>query len=324
MEEQVRNVKMRWVVEPKYIEQIKQETNPILTTAGIALFTEVDTKVDPNTDCDIVINCLPGVEQISVSEEFLSYLTDSQNSKRLNRTLRAIKGRLERLGVLELFVNEVRRIYAIGIERFPDDCVLLKLYYAIIDGYKHIDCQSILYLQECAEHFERKRDDDSAGLVNYLLAIHEDDESTRIKLFRKSIGFFELGRLNDIDTFSGHIYQFEHAMCLIEYADELNNRQRRIREHFGKEDPYENKQYNTAYAKAIAVMKAFVTFEIQDLKGHQKQQYIRDAVNYIRNNVCSFEKRLSSSEFASELCGILQGHTEGSIKSIESNFGGIC
>ena len=63
----------------------------------------------------------------------------------------------------------------------------------------------------------------------------------------------------------------------------------------------------------------FITYKMG-----QKQQYIRDAVNYIRNNVCSFEKRLSSSEFASELCGILQGHTEGSIKSIESNFGGIC
>ena len=317
MEELVRNVKMRWVVEPKYIEQIKQETNPILTTAGITLFTEVDTKVDPNTGCDIVVNCLPGIEQISVSEEFLSYLTGSQNSKRLNRTVRAIKGRLERLGLLELFVNEVRRLYTIGVERFPDDCVLLKLYYAIIDDYKHIDCQSISYLQECAEHFERKRDDESAGLVNYLLALHEDDESTRIRLYRKSIGFFELACLHDRYEFSGNSYQVEHAMCLIEYADELNNQLRSEREHFGIDDPYENKQYNAAYLKVIDVMKAFVTFEIQDLKKHTKPQYIRGAVTYIRNKVSSVEKRLSRSEFASELCGILPGYTEENLNTID-------
>lgn len=43
-------------------------------------------------------------------------------------------------------------------------------------------------------------------------------------------------------------------MCLIEYVDELNNQLRNKREHWGIDDPYENKQYNAAYLKAIDVM----------------------------------------------------------------------
>lgn len=65
-------------------------------------------------------------------------------------------------------------------------------------------------------------------------------------------------------------------------------------------------------------MKAFVTFKIQDLKRHPKQQYIRGAVNYFLNSVSNVENRLGSSEFASEFCGILPGYSEEKLKVLKA------
>lgn len=261
---------------------------------------------EENSDYDIVIDALSDIGKITVQEQFLQSLEE----RYLRYFIRSIKSQINRLGLLEQFVSEIRKLYTYAVEHFPDEEMKFKLYYAIIGEYKYINHQSIRYLKEYVVHYEDDtKYDDSRALAYYLLGLNEADSISSKKLFRKALGLFEVSRLDD--DFTHEIYACEHALCLIEWADIMSDNRLEYNEY------RENKKSpcKLPYDKAIDIMKPYIKYEVSRMErftGDQRMEY----ENFIRGLGDNIDTRLRKSKFASSYCGILPRFCEECINSL--------
>lgn len=291
-------VRIKWIIPRELFEKVEQlEMCYIcfdMDRVVVSEFTEGDCNYD------IVIDALSDTSRITVSEQFLQSL----DVRHLRYFIRGIKSQITRLGLLTQFVPEIRKLYTYAMDHFPDEEMKFKLYYATIGEYKYINRQSIKYLREYIAHYEDNTIyDDRRALTYYLLAMAEEDPISSEKLFRKSLGLFEVSRLDDY--FPYETYASEHALCLIEWADILSANRSVLNEY------RENKKSpcKLPYEKAIEIMKTYIKYEVLEMdrfEGKQKQEY----ENFVKGLADNIDSRLKESRFASSYCGILPKYCE--------------
>lgn len=255
---------------------------------------------EDNSDYDIVIDALSDIGKITVQEQFLQSLEE----RYLRYFIRSIKSQINRLGLLEQFVSEIRKLYTYAMEHFPKEKMRYKLFYATIGDYNYINSQSLEYLREYALYEDAF--DDERGCAYYLLGLNEPDPMSSKKLFRKALGVFEVARLDE--DFNFEIYACEHALCLIEWADIVNANRLKYREK-------NNTPCKLAYDKAIDIMKPYIKYEVSRMErftGDQRMEY----ENYIRSLVEKIDNRLKVSQFATRYCGILPKFADDCINKI--------
>lgn len=297
-------VRIKWIIPQELFAEAQQ------LEMGFSCF-DMDKVVvcefpEENSDYDIVIDALSDIGKITVQEQFLQSLEE----RYLRYFIRSIKRQINRLGLFEQFVSEIRKLYTYAMEHFPDEEMEFKLYYATIGEYKYINHQSIRYLKEYVAHYEDDTDyDDSRALAYYLLGLNEADQISSKILFGKALGLFEVARLDD--DFTHEIYACEHALCLIEWADIVSDNRLEYNEY------RENKKSpcKLPYDKAIDIMKPYIKYNISRMErfaGDQRMEY----ENYIRSLGDEIDARLRKSKFASSYCGILPAYYEESLKSI--------
>lgn len=304
MENESIKVCIKWIIPQELFEEAQQ------LEMGYSCF-DMDKVVvcefsEENSDYDIVIDALSDIGKITVQEQFLQSLEE----RYLRYFIRSIKSQINRLGLLEQFVSEIRKLYTYAMEHFPDEGMKFKLYYATIGEYKYINHQSIKYLKEYVAHYEDDTEyDDNRALAYYLLGLNEADPISSKKLFRKALGLFEVSRLDD--DFTHEIYACEHALCLIEWADIVSDNRLEYNEY------RENKKSpcKLPYDKAIDIMKPYIKYEVSRMErftGDQRMEY----ENYIRSLGDKIDVRLRKSKFASSYCGILPRFYEECIISL--------
>lgn len=304
MENERIKVCIKWIIPQELFEEAQQ------LEMGYSCF-DMDKVVvcefsEENSDYDIVIDALSDIGKITVQEQFLQSLEE----RYLRYFIRSIKSQINRLGLLEQFVSEIRKLYTYAMEHFPDEEMKFKLYYATIGEYKYINHQSIKYLKEYVAHYEDDTEyDDNRALAYYLLGLNEADPISSKKLFRKALGLFEVSRLDD--DFTHEIYACEHALCLIEWADIVSDNRLEYNEY------RENKKSpcKLPYDKAIDIMKPYIKYEVSRMErftGDQRMEY----ENYIRSLGDKIDVRLRKSKFASSYCGILPRFYEECIISL--------
>lgn len=289
-----------WIV-PEMLERMVT----ITPQKDIDVITEVTTqKVDDKSKDIIYVDVLDS-ETIFISDSLLASLDEWQ----LRHVLRAIVSRLGHLRLLDGFVSEIRRLYRYGIDRFPEHNALLKYRYATIDDSKHIDSQSIVYLEDCALHYENEMyDDNIAGISNYLLAMNENsDEDAKIRRLRKAEAFLK----HDI-LFKrrGYLSIPEYAMCLTELSDIYNKRAARFNEEIG--NLREKDLCKAPYDEAIDSMKRYIDLSLLD---SDKENCCLTLEEHLCEVVSKVERRLVISPYSSVSYRTLQDYLHNAISS---------
>lgn len=306
MNEQSIKVRIRWIIPPALFGKARQlETSYLCFEMDKIVVCE---HFEDNGNYDIVIDALSGVKRITVSEQFLQSLTEERHLRYL---IRCIKSQLFRLGLLEQFIPDIRKLYTYGMQNFPDREMNYKFKYATVGDYKFIDGLSLKYLKEYATKYENNYCfDGGVALANYLLALNENDEDVRIRLFRTAISLFELERLDDFLPFDS--YAIEHALCLIEWGDILSSQRKIINDY--KDGQHLDGPCRKPYEKAIEIMKLEIEYEVSQMKSRPMEQH-QEYGDFIRSLVEKIDARLRKSHFTSYR-GILPVYCEERLKPL--------
>lgn len=293
----IKNIKVLWLVPPELTEISTKNVKDLHYAYGYnCISTIVSSRPESNVQYGVVVDCLPDAMSISIDQKILEQL----ESQQFRYFIRRIKCALERIGILDKFIDEIRDMYIFGINKYPTDEISLKFKYATIGNYAYtMDWRSTHYLMECANYYEKNCFDVRAAISYYCLALNEKDEDCRIKLLRKSVSLFELSSL---DQFYSYYDIPVRSLCLIEYADSLNNRIDRLND--GSEDYYQRDFCEEAYEKVINIMKIYISNAISEL-GNFNADFIHESVDNIFNLVNEVETRMQQSQFASDYIGIL-------------------
>lgn len=302
-------IKVLWIVPPELIEIAAKNVKGLYYADGYNCTPTVTSlRAENNLEYSIVIDCLPDAISISISPQILKVWKSYQ----LRSCIRTIKNTLERIGILEQFIDEIRDLYIYAINKYPKDAISYKYKYATIGNYAYtMDRRSIQYLKECASFYEKSCNyDENAAISFYCLAINEKNEECRTNLLRKAVSHFELCSLGQC---CNYYYIPIRSLCLIELADCLNNQIDKVNNSW--EECYQGDFCEEAYAKVMDIMKIYISNAISEL-GLFNPDFLHESVDYIVNLVNGVETRLRQSKFASDYTGILPRFFEECLREI--------
>lgn len=259
----------------------------------------VDTDVDSNDNESIIIDARPSSEvHLRVPEYIFKYL----NEEEIGYLTTSLRFQCSHLDYTDsIFWSDLRSMFEYYIEHFAEPkykVADVKFYYATVGEYQHIDDKSITYLKDVIECYSSSYSDsilssDMLGISHYLLAREESDKEKKFQHILKALAYNEIVSLNQ-SKFSNYVNVADYALAMIDAGTLIND------SHYGY-------AYNSAYEKAIFIMKQMLAKHYLESQNVEQPERKLCNTEYFKVQVDIVEKRLSEKT-PSEFHGQIERH----------------